>query len=185
VDDNNQIIPIAMAFVEGENFESWLWFFRQLKIGIVKNRPNMCIIHDRHAGILKAIKALQEPTIDEPMPWTDLQSRWCMRHLGANFYSQFRSKRLMNMFKRLCKQNQERKYNFYWKKLDEFTKQQVKQRKAAQAIAVAGQVAAAIATEPEPVGLSDLPGFDPPGTRRKPGRRIRNFAEWIEKEPPA
>jgi hypothetical protein len=181
VDGNNQILPIAMSFVEGENFESWLWFFRQLKIAIVKDRPNVCIIHDRHSGMLKAIKALQEPANDEPTPWMDLQSRWCMRHLGANFYSQFRSKRLMNMFKRLCKQNQKRKYDFYWDKLVEFTKQQVKQRKAAEATTIA----AAITTVPESIGLCDLPGFDPPGTRRKSGRRIKNFAEWIEKEPPA
>jgi hypothetical protein len=29
-----------------------------------------------------------------------------MRHLGANFFSQFKSKNLMNLFKKLCKQNQ-------------------------------------------------------------------------------
>ena len=35
VDGNNQIIPLAMAFVEGENFPSWVWFFWQVKIAIV------------------------------------------------------------------------------------------------------------------------------------------------------
>ena len=180
VDGNNQIIPIAMAFVEGENFDSWLWFFRQLKIAVVKDRPNVCIIHDRHAGMLKAIKALQEPTHNEPTPWPDLQSRWCMRHLAANFYSQFKSKRLMKMFKRLCAQNQERKHTFYWEKLVAFTKRQVKERKLARATALAAHLAA---MEDEPVGLCDLPGVDPPGTKRKEGRRIRNFQEWIEKEP--
>ena len=55
VDGNNQIIPLAMAFVEGENFASWVWFFRQVKIAIVKDRANVCVIHDRHAGILKAV----------------------------------------------------------------------------------------------------------------------------------
>ena len=87
VDGNNQIIPLAMAFVEGENFPSWVWFFRQVKIAIVKDRPNVCVIHDRHPGILKAVKTLRNPTADEPTPWKDLQSRWCMRHLGANFFS--------------------------------------------------------------------------------------------------
>ena len=60
-DGNNQIVPLAMAFVEGENYLSWLWFFRQIKIAIVKDQPNVCILHDRHAGILKAIKTLQQP----------------------------------------------------------------------------------------------------------------------------
>jgi hypothetical protein len=33
------------------------------------------------------------------------------------------------------------------------------------------------------VGLRDLPGFDPPALRRKPGSQIKNFTEWIEHEP--
>jgi hypothetical protein len=68
-------------------------------------------------------------------------------------------------------------------RLDEFTESNVKQRKAARAVAIAAQVAAAALAETDPVGLCDLPGFDPPGTRRKPGNRIKNFKEWIEKEP--
>jgi hypothetical protein len=37
--------------------------------------------------ILKAVKTLKEAGPDEEIPWLDLQSRWCMRHLGANFFS--------------------------------------------------------------------------------------------------
>src|SRR5664279_1997583 len=55
--------------------------------------------------------------------------------------------------------------------------------KAARDTAVAAQVAEAAIAAADPVGLCDLPGFDPPGTVRKEGRRIKNFAEWIEKEP--
>jgi hypothetical protein len=46
--------------VESGNTESWLWFFRQIKIAIVKKRPNIYIIHDRHAGILNDVKTLKE-----------------------------------------------------------------------------------------------------------------------------
>jgi len=35
VDANQQILPLAFAFVEGENKESWLWFLRHLKVGVV------------------------------------------------------------------------------------------------------------------------------------------------------
>ena len=101
----------------------------------------------------------------------------------------------MNLFKRLCNMNQERKYNFLWERLTEFTNKQVKERRAAQATAMAAQLRAAQASqasqasasqtdEGDPVGLCDLPGIDPPGTKRKKGNRIRNFVEWIEKEPP-
>ena len=177
VDGNNQIVPLAMAFVESENFESWVWFFRQLKIALVKDRPNVCVLHDRHPGILKAVRTLQNPAADEPTPWNDLQSRWCMRHLGANFFSQFRNKELMQMFKKLCAQNQQVKYTFLWSKLDEFTKKQVRERKKKE------KALATIIPELEPQGLCDLPVIDPPGTKRKKGRQIKNFSEWIEKEP--
>jgi hypothetical protein len=186
VDGNNRIVPLAFAFVESENTASWLWFFRQLKKSIVKDRPNVCVLHDRHAGILAAIKTLKEAGPDEETPWQDMQSRWCMRHLGANFFSQFRSKGLMNLFKKLCKQNQECKYTFLRGKLDEFTKDHVRHRLAARAALVAAHAAAVAqgtqvpeAPEPDPIGLCDLPRFDPPNTRRRRGRRINFFAEWI------
>ena len=92
-----------------------------------------------------------------------------MRHLGANFYSQFKCKHLMNLFKKLCAQNQQAKYDFLWKKLDEFTKAQVKERRAAQAKQPTN-------AELEPMELCDLPAFDPPGTKIKKGRAIKNFS---------
>ncbi|KAK1605043.1 hypothetical protein QYE76_028716 [Lolium multiflorum] len=142
VDGNNRCVPLAFAFVESENTASWLWFFRQLKKSIVKDRENVCVLHDRHAGILAAIKTLVEAGPDEETPWQDMQSRWCMRHLGANFFSQFRSKGLMNLFKKLCKQNQACKYTFLRGKLDEFTKDHVRHRLAARAALVAAHAAA-------------------------------------------
>jgi len=120
VDANQQILPLAFAFVENENKESWLWFLRHLKVGVVQDRPNVCLIHDRHAGLLSAVKSLQEDA-DEPFPWPDLQSRWCMHHMEVNFYKKFRSKKLMDMFKLLCSQNQEGKFNALWKELDDLT----------------------------------------------------------------
>src|SRR4051812_32236287 len=190
-DGQNQVVPLAFAFVESENIESWTWFFRQLKIAVVQNKPNVCILHDRHAGILSAIKKLTNPGPDGQTPWLDLQSRWCMRHLGANFFSQFRNKNLMNLFKKLFKHNQVWKYNLIRQRLNVCTQRHIRDRKAAQDAAVWAQVeavAAQLATgtaavEEESVGLCDLPGFDPPGTRRRVGRTIKTFEQWIEHEP--
>ena len=127
VDGNNQLVPIAMAFME-ENYDSWLWFFQQLKVGVVMDRPNVCIIHDRHPGILKAVKQLRTSTFneDDPIVWCDIQSHWYMRHLAANFFRQFKNKRLMNIFKRLCGMNQEKKFRLLWNKLDELTEKEVR-----------------------------------------------------------
>ena len=65
--------------------------------------------------------------------------------MGANFFSQFRNKNLMNLFKKLCKQNQEWKNDFIRAKLDEFTQKHVRARKAAQNAAVAAHQAAVAA----------------------------------------
>uniref|UniRef100_I1R376 Transposase MuDR plant domain-containing protein n=1 Tax=Oryza glaberrima TaxID=4538 RepID=I1R376_ORYGL len=102
VDADSHVVPVAFAFVESENTSSWLWFLRHIKMCVVENRPNVCVLHDRHAGLLSAIQKLQED-VTQSVPWPDLHSRWCMRHFGANFYRQFRSKRLMDLFKKLCK----------------------------------------------------------------------------------
>ena len=63
------------------------------------------------------------------------------------------------------------------------TQRYVRDRKAARDAAVRAHVqavAAQLATgtaavEEDPVGLCDLPGFDPPGTRRRFGRTIKTF----------
>ena len=58
IDCNKQIVSIAFAFVENENTESWYWFLEHLKNHVVVRRPNVCLISDRHAGILTVIRQL-------------------------------------------------------------------------------------------------------------------------------
>jgi hypothetical protein len=47
----------------------------------------------------------------EQPKWRDVRSRWCMRYIGANFFRQFKNKHLMDMFKRLYKKTNQRKFN--------------------------------------------------------------------------
>jgi hypothetical protein len=88
---------------------------------VVGSRPDICLISDRHSGILAAIRQLKEGSDTHIPVWPDVRNRWCMRHMGANFYNHFRNKDLMNLFKRLCQQNQQRKFNALWKVLDDLT----------------------------------------------------------------
>ena len=113
-------MPIAFALVGSKNSESCLWFLKLLKRALVEERDNVCVLHDRNAGLLNAVDKLKNGT-NPDVQWPDIQSRWCMRHLASNFYKQFRSKRLMDLFKRLCKQNQRKKFDFLWQRLDELT----------------------------------------------------------------
>jgi hypothetical protein len=97
------LLPVAFVFVESENTDSWYWFLERVKFAVVRDREDICLIHDRHAGILRAILDLQEGCVEtgEPLKWRDVHSRWCMRYIGANFFRQFKNKHLMDMFKRL------------------------------------------------------------------------------------
>ena len=114
IDCNKQIVPIAFDFVKNENTESWYWFLQRLRIHVVVGRPNVCLISDRHAGLLAVIRQLQEGSPFSPPIWPDVVSRWCVRHMAANFYERFKNKDLMNLFKRLYTQNQQRKFDALW-----------------------------------------------------------------------
>ena len=48
VDCNNQIVPLAFAFVENENLDSWYWFLERVKVHVVAARPDVWLISDRH-----------------------------------------------------------------------------------------------------------------------------------------
>ena len=105
---------------------------------------------------------------DEPVPWPDLQSRWCMRHMAANFCTKFRSKKLKDMFKLLCCQNQEGKFNALWKELDKLTRAHVT------------EMSKKPMTDDNPGVTPGLPalgeGLDDPSVRRRGGRQIKCFS---------
>src|SRR5438105_1248500 len=109
-DVNNKILPLAFAYVKSENNDSWLWFLILIKTRVVGHRQRVCVISDRHAGILHALDTLHDSE-DPATAWPDVQRRWCMRHLGANLYTQFHDKRFIKKFKGLCVQNQQSKFN--------------------------------------------------------------------------
>ena len=64
VNGNDQLLPVDFAFVESENTNSWYWFLEHLKVAVVQKREDVCLIHDRHAGLLRAILDLQNECID-------------------------------------------------------------------------------------------------------------------------
>jgi hypothetical protein len=78
VDLENQIVPMAFALAEGENNDSWSWFMRLLHVHVLGPSRTICLISDRHIGILNAAGE----HIDGHPP---LVHRWCMRHFAANF----------------------------------------------------------------------------------------------------
>ncbi|XP_021746051.1 uncharacterized protein LOC110711924 [Chenopodium quinoa] len=64
VDGNFQVFPLAFASVEGENISSWSWFMSCLRDRVTQ-RDGLCVISDRHAGI---IVAMNDPNIGFTQP---------------------------------------------------------------------------------------------------------------------
>ena len=54
VDPEDQIVPMAFALAEGENNEPWSWFMRLLRVQVLGPTRTICLISDRHAGLLNA-----------------------------------------------------------------------------------------------------------------------------------
>ncbi|KAL3502784.1 hypothetical protein ACH5RR_037233 [Cinchona calisaya] len=52
LDTNNQILPVAYAIVDEETIQSWGWFMEQLRHHVVRDLETVCIISDRHRGIV-------------------------------------------------------------------------------------------------------------------------------------
>ena len=59
-DDNSQLLPLPIAFVEKESGDSWYWFLERLKTMVVGGVQDVCVIHDRHNGILQAIEDIKK-----------------------------------------------------------------------------------------------------------------------------
>ena len=59
-DSNNKILPLAFAYVESKNNDSWLWFLTLIKTRVVGHRQRVCVISDRHAGIIHALDTLHD-----------------------------------------------------------------------------------------------------------------------------
>ena len=53
-DANNALVPLAFALVEKENKDSWGWFLWLVRTHVVGPGRTVCVILDRHQGILNA-----------------------------------------------------------------------------------------------------------------------------------
>jgi transposase-like protein len=84
-DDNNQLLPLAIAFAEGENGDSWYWFLDRLKQMVVGDVSDVCVIYDRHKCILQAISDIKEGSEERyrAAQWPDVHNRWWHEAYGS------------------------------------------------------------------------------------------------------
>ena len=92
---NDNVLPVAFALVPSEHDDNWQWFMDHVRTKVIGPKREVCIISDRHHGILKAIE------VDIP-GYPKLQHRWCMRHFVANFYRACKSKEFCKDLTHVC-----------------------------------------------------------------------------------
>lgn len=110
VDGFSHILPLAFAIVEAENLSSWSWFMERVRRFVAGRRHDICVISDRHAGIMAAM---------QQMGWSEPHDhhRFCVRHLASNFASAHHRKGLKERIVKLASQVQEKKFDLLWEEL--------------------------------------------------------------------
>ncbi|KAF7806811.1 serine/threonine-protein phosphatase 7 long form-like protein [Senna tora] len=100
-DGNKKVVPLAFAIVEKENESSWHWFLTLLRRHLVKDRTDICLISDRHQGILNAVN-------DETLMWHPpyAENVYCVRHLSSNLNKAYKNAKLKKLFVRTARTTQ-------------------------------------------------------------------------------
>ncbi|KAK4384994.1 hypothetical protein Sango_2623400 [Sesamum angolense] len=117
MDGNQQVLPLAFAVVDEETYPSWKWFLQQLSRHVIRGRRGMCLISDRHGGLIKVVR--EGPDFVSPHG----VHRYCLRHVCSNFNSTIKNVVLKDLCWQAGSEYQLRKFN---RIMDEIKKQDVK-----------------------------------------------------------
>ena len=85
------MFSLAFVIIEGENTDSWRWFLACIR-NRVTQRAGICIISDKHPGIMVA---MADPHLGWAAPFA--YHGICMRHFTSNFMTWFKDKLLKNL----------------------------------------------------------------------------------------
>ncbi|XP_022559956.2 uncharacterized protein LOC111206832 [Brassica napus] len=82
-DGNYQVFPLAIAIVDGENDNSWVWFFKKLQ-AFVPNTNNIVFVSDRHSSIYYGLAKV----------YPEAKHCACILHLKRNIRTYYKDKNL-------------------------------------------------------------------------------------------
>ncbi|XP_013589554.1 PREDICTED: uncharacterized protein LOC106297987 [Brassica oleracea var. oleracea] len=82
-DGNYQVFPLAIAIIDGENDNSWEWFFKKLQ-AFVPNTKNIVFVSDRYASIYYELAKF----------YPEAKHCACILHLKRNIRTYYRDKNL-------------------------------------------------------------------------------------------
>jgi hypothetical protein len=120
IDADRQLVPLAFAIVEKDNSGSLGWFLHLVQRVVVGPRCEICVISDRHAGILNAVR--------EVIPnHSRVHHRWCTRHLAQNLIKHGGIKKNFKLFEEVCRQTDEKDFKKKLKDLERRTNEKGKE----------------------------------------------------------
>lgn len=113
LDANDQIFPLCFGICEEESTDTWSWFLSCIRL-YVTQREGICLMSDRHPGILSAVG-------NSCLGWQPPMAYhvFCVRHIKSNFNNKFKDTVLKNLVWKAAQQHQVRKFNKVMERLEQ------------------------------------------------------------------
>ncbi|CAN1169831.1 hypothetical protein LINPERHAP2_LOCUS28632 [Linum perenne] len=91
VDADDSLFPLAIAVVDMESDDNWMWFMSELRklLGVnTDNMPRLTILSERQRGMVEAVET----------HFPSAFHGFCLRHVSENFRDTFKNTKLVNIF---------------------------------------------------------------------------------------
>lgn len=91
VDADDAVFPLAIAIVDLETDENWMWFMSELRklLGVnTDNMPRLTILSERQKGTVEAVET----------HFPSAFHGFCLRYVSENFRDTFKNTKLVNIF---------------------------------------------------------------------------------------
>lgn len=91
VDADDALFPLAIAVVDTESDENWMWFMSELRklLGVnTDNMPRLTILSERQRGMVEAVET----------HFPSASHGFCLRYVSESFRDTFKNTKLVNIF---------------------------------------------------------------------------------------
>ncbi|KAK9290227.1 hypothetical protein L1049_008394 [Liquidambar formosana] len=91
IDADDALFPLAIAIVDTESDDNWMWFMSELRklLGVnTDNMPRLTILSERQRGIVEAVETHFPSSFHG----------FCLRYVSENFRDTFKNTKLVNIF---------------------------------------------------------------------------------------
>ncbi|XP_038678349.1 uncharacterized protein LOC119979787 [Tripterygium wilfordii] len=103
-DADNGLFLLCFVIVDEESADNWGWFIACIR-SYVTDRRGICVLSDRHAGILAAMR--------DGWPEPFAYHRYCSRHFVSNFNTHFKDKDLKQAVVTMANEESKNKFDFW------------------------------------------------------------------------